>query len=92
MKGAFCLPSGNPALDGKPVDMNALQEAGVAIFDYRGTRDPIAPPGSCVASETWGQVGSGNQTIEKDVGHIFVVSKKLLAEFLYWANDFFRRS
>jgi hypothetical protein len=44
-----------------------------------------------VASEVWGKTGAGNQTIEKDIGHIFVVSKKLLAEFLYWVNDFLRR-
>ncbi len=91
MKGEFCLPSLNPDLDGKPVKMNVLQKAGVAIFDYRGTRDPIAPPGSCVASEIWGKVGAGNQTIEKDIGHIFVVSKKLLTEFLGAINDFLRQ-
>ncbi|MFA5180855.1 MAG: hypothetical protein WC405_06005 [Syntrophales bacterium] len=90
MKGAFCLPSRNHDLDGSPVNMNALEEAGVAIFDYRGTRDPIAPAGSCVASEVWGKRGMGNQTIEKDIGHIFVVSKKLLGEFLYWVNAFLR--
>jgi len=92
MNGTFCLPSCNPDLDGKPVNMNALKEAGVALFDYRGTRDPIAPPGSCVASEQWGKTGTGNQTIEKDIGHIFVVSKKLLAEFLSCVNDFLGRS
>jgi poly(3-hydroxyalkanoate) synthetase len=89
MKGTFCLPSRYPDLDGKPVNMNALKETGVSLFDYRGTRDPIAPPGSCVASENWGQTGIA---MEKDIGHIFVVSKKLLAEFLYWVNDFLRRS
>jgi poly(3-hydroxyalkanoate) synthetase len=92
VKGVFCLPSHIPDLDGRPVNMNALHKAGVAIFDYRGTRDPIAPPGSCVASEIWGKTGTGNQTIEKDIGHIFVVSKKLLEEFLCWVNDFLRRS
>jgi poly(3-hydroxyalkanoate) synthetase len=89
MKGTFCLPSHYPDLDGRPVNMNALKEAGVSLFDYRGTRDPIAPPGSCVASENWGKTGTA---IEKDIGHIFVVSKKLLAEFLHWINEFLRRS
>lgn len=88
MKGTFCLPSRDPDLDGRPVNMNALKEAGVSLFNYRGSRDPIAPPGSCVASETWGKTGTA---IEKDIGHIFVVSKKLLAEFLYWLNDFLQR-
>ena len=88
MRGTFCLPSHYPGLDGKPVNMNALKEAGVSLFDYRGTRDPIAPPGSCVASKIWGKTGT---TIEKDIGHIFVVSKKLLTEFLYWVNDFLRQ-
>jgi len=87
----FCLSSTVPELDGKPVDLNVLGEAGVAILDYRGQRDPIAPAGSCIASELWGRkptsrmvtsVGGLNRTIEKNIGHIFVVSKKLLAEFL----------
>ena len=86
-----------PALDGKPVRMEALREAGVRIFDYRGTRDPIAPPGSCVASELWGGKDDGNvsvtrgglnRTIEKNVGHIFVVSKQLLAEYLELVSAF----
>ena len=89
IEGTYCLPSGIPVLDGKPVNMDALEKAGVVIFDYRGTRDPIAPYGSCVASETWGRKGSENQTIEKDIGHIFVVSKKLLAEFLSHVKGFF---
>lgn len=88
---AFRLSSTVPELDGKPVDLNVLGEAGVAILDYRGQRDPIAPAGSCIASELWGKkptsrmvtsVGGLNRTIEKNIGHIFVVSKKLLAEFL----------
>ncbi|MCX7634877.1 MAG: alpha/beta fold hydrolase, partial [Syntrophales bacterium] len=90
VEGTYCLPSSIPALDGKPVDMDALRRGGVRIFDYRGLRDPIAPPGSCVASELWGQVegnisltrGGLNRTIEKNIGHIFVVSKKLLAEYI----------
>lgn len=90
-EGKYRLPSSNPALDGKPVNMGALREAGVTIFDYKGSRDPIAPPGSCRASEIWGQAQDGNiqvergglnRTIEKNIGHIFVVSKKLLAEYL----------
>ncbi|MFB3925873.1 MAG: hypothetical protein ACE14T_07435 [Syntrophales bacterium] len=97
--GTYCLPSSNPALDGKPVNMNVLREAGVAIFDYRGRRDPIAPAGSCVASELWGQVLDGNieitrgwlnRTIEKNIGHIFVVSKQLLSEYLKIVSLFFR--
>jgi poly(3-hydroxyalkanoate) synthetase len=98
-EGKYRLPSSNPALDGKPVDMGALREAGVTLFDYRGTRDPIAPPGSCRASEMWGQVQDGNiqlergglnRTIEKNIGHIFVVSKKLLAEYLEMASAFLK--
>jgi poly(3-hydroxyalkanoate) synthetase len=98
-EGNYCLPSANPKFDGKPVNMDMLRKAGVTIFDYRGTRDPIAPSGSCVAGETWGQVGSGNvkvlspglnRTIEKNIGHIFVVSRKHLAEYLEMVNDFYR--
>ena len=81
--------------------MDALDEAGVLIFCYRGTRDPIAPTGSCVACELWGEVGKRNlgvsrgglnRMIEKNVGHIFVVSKVLLAEYLTLVNDFFKSS
>jgi len=98
-EGNYCLPSANPKFDGKPVNMDMLRKAGVTIFDYRGTRDPIAPAGSCVAGETWGQVGCGNvkvlspglnRTIEKNIGHIFVVSRKHLAEYLEMVNDFYR--
>ncbi|OPY88003.1 MAG: acyl-CoA synthetase [Smithella sp. PtaU1.Bin162] len=98
-EGNYRLPSPNPELDNKPVNMDALRQAGVAIFDYRGTRDPIAPAGSCVAGETWGQVGSGNvkilspglnRTIEKNIGHIFVVSRKHLAEYLEAVKAFYR--
>jgi len=97
-EGKYCLPSCVPELDGKPVDMDALRRAGVQIFSYRGTRDPIAPAGSCVASELWGMVEDGNigisrgglnRTIEKNVGHIFVVSKQLLAEYLEIVLGFF---
>ncbi len=99
VEGTYCLPSSNPDLDGKPVDMDALRRAGVRIFDYRGSRDPIAPPGSCVASQLWGlhddgniQVTRGglNRTIEKNIGHIFVVSKTLLAEYLQIVSDFLK--
>ena len=78
--------------------MDMLREAGVAIFDYRGSRDPIAPAGSCVAGETWGQVGCGNvkivgarlnRIIDKNIGHIFVVSRKHLAEYLDAVNAFY---
>ena len=98
-EGTFCLPSTIPALDGKPVRMEALREAGVAIFNYRGDRDPIAPSKSCISSDIWGQSddanvsivrGGLNRTIEKHVGHVFVVSKTLLAEFLAVVSAFFR--
>lgn len=97
VEGNFCLPSTIPELDGKPVNMGALKEGGMQIFDYRGLRDPIAPPGSCIASELWGHVDDGNihmtrgglnRTIEKNIGHIFVVSKTLLAEYLKAVNSF----
>ncbi|QTA79767.1 alpha/beta hydrolase fold-containing [Desulfonema limicola] len=105
-KGKYCLSSNNPKLDKKPVNMDMLRRAGVAIFDYRGQRDPIAPAGSCTASELWGQTdkcstegqtgnlcitrGGLNRTIEKNVGHIFVVSKILLAEYLEIVNEFYQ--
>lgn len=98
-EGNYCLPSTNPEFDNKPVNMDILKKAGVSIFDYRGTRDPIAPAGSCVAGETWGQVDCGNvkilspglnRTIEKNIGHIFVVSRKHLAEYLESVNSFYR--
>jgi poly(3-hydroxyalkanoate) synthetase len=99
LKGTYCLPSTNPDLDGQPVNMDALREAGVCIFDYRGLRDPIAPAGSCVASQLWGKKQDGNvlvtrgglnRTFEKNIGHIFVVSKQLLAEYLQIVSDFLR--
>ena len=98
-EGKYCLPSSNPEYDGKPVDMSILKKAGVRIFDYRGLRDPIAPAGSCVAGETWGQVDRGNvkftsgglnRVIEKNIGHIFVVSRKLLAEYLELVENFYQ--
>jgi poly(3-hydroxyalkanoate) synthetase len=97
--GQYELPSRIESLDGRAVDMDILKEAGVVIFDYRGSRDPIAPAPSCVASETWGMVddGSGSKTpgsrnvaIEKNIGHIFVVSKRLLSEYLEYLRSFFR--
>jgi hypothetical protein len=99
-KGEFCLPSHVPELDGQPVDLHALCEAGVAILDYRGQRDPIAPAGSCIGSELWGANKSCcvtcehelNRTIEKNIGHIFIVSKKLLTEFLDIVESFYRNS
>jgi poly(3-hydroxyalkanoate) synthetase len=96
-EGKFCLPSTIPEFDGKPVDMEALRRAEVQIFDYRGSRDPIAPPGSCVASQLWGMAQQGNirmtrgglnRTIEKNIGHIFVVSKPLLAEYIKSVHSF----
>jgi poly(3-hydroxyalkanoate) synthetase len=98
-EGKFCLPSSNPKFDGKPVDMSILKKAGVRIFDYKGLRDPIAPAGSCVAGETWGMVDKGNvkftsgglnRVFEKNIGHIFVVSRKLLAEFLELVEAFYQ--
>jgi hypothetical protein len=80
--------------------MDMLRKAGVIIFEYKGSRDPIAPAGSCVAAETWGQISDGNvgitgaplnRVIEKNIGHIFVVSRKHLAEFLEQAGKFYRR-
>ena len=97
VEGKFCLPSTIPKLDAKPVDMDALRRGEVQIFDYRGSRDPIAPPGSCVASQLWGQTQDGNirmtrgglnRTIEKNIGHIFVVSKPLLSEYLKAVHSF----
>jgi len=95
-EGKYALPSKYPELDGKPVNMDMLNLADVALFDYRGLRDPIAPVGSCLTSERWGRkegnlqmtCGGLNRTIEKNVGHIFVVSKRLLAEFLELVTDF----
>jgi poly(3-hydroxyalkanoate) synthetase len=98
-EGKFCLPSSNPKFDGKPVNMSILKKAEVRIFDYKGLRDPIAPAGSCVAGETWGMVDKGNvrftsgglnRVFEKNIGHIFVVSRKLLAEFLHLVEDFYQ--
>ena len=96
VENEYMLSSTVPALDGKPVNMGALRDAGVRIFCYRGTRDPIAPPGSCVSSELWGQVdgnltvqrGGLNRMIEKNVGHIFVVSSQLLAEYIDYVSKF----
>ena len=95
-KGEYCLPSDVPELDGKPVNMDALNNADIALFDYCGQRDPIAPVGSCKTSERWGRKadnqqmvrGGLNRTIEKNIGHIFVVSHALLGEFLEAVTDF----
>ncbi len=96
-EGTYCLSSTNTKLNNKPVDMDSLKRTGVSIFDYRGQRDPIAPASSCIASELWGQNsvkaltrGGMNRTIEKNIGHIFVVSSKLLVEFLKKVNSFYR--
>ncbi len=97
-EGTYCLPSTNPKFDGKPVNMKILKKADVRIFDYKGSRDPIAPAGSCVAGQTWGKVEKGNvhftsehlnRIIEKNIGHIFVVSRKLLAEYLELVEAFY---
>jgi poly(3-hydroxyalkanoate) synthetase len=98
-RGKFGLPSSVPELDGQPVRMDLLTDAGVTIMDYRGTRDMISPGGACVASEIWGQTpnnhlenppGGMNQTVEKNIGHIFVVSRKLLAEFIETVSEFLK--
>jgi poly(3-hydroxyalkanoate) synthetase len=97
-EGKYCLPSSQSKLDGKPVNMDALNTADIAIFDYRGQRDPIAPVGSCLSSERWGSTreniqmtrGGLNRTIEKNIGHIFVVSQKLLGEYLDTVADFLK--
>ena len=97
-EGTYCLPSTNPKFDGRPANMNIQKKAGGRIFDYKGSRDPIAPAGSCVAGETWGMAGGGNvpftsgqlnRVIEKNIGHIFVVSRKLLAQYLEMVEDFY---
>lgn len=97
-EGRYVLPSKYPQLDGKPVNMDVLDTADIALFDYRGLRDPIAPVGSCKTSERWGRReenlqmtrGGLNRTIEKNVGHIFVVSKMLLGDFLQSVGDFLK--
>ncbi len=100
-RNKFCLPSTVAELDGQPVDLNALVAAGVSSFDYRGLRDPITPPGSCLdvilspglpcGSRTATRSGL-NRTIEKNIGHIFVVSRQLLAEYLEMVKAFFREA
>lgn len=89
-KGEYCLSSDNSDLDGRPVDMSVLKKAGVVIMDYKGTRDMISPSGACVASELYGQTDDGNQTVEKNIGHIFVVSRKFLAEYLEAVTTFLK--
>ncbi len=96
--GEYRLSSTVTKLDGQPVDMHALTRAGVQLMDYRGLRDPISPIGSCIASQTWGAKEANdstttnglNRTIEKNIGHIFVVSRKHLAEFLERALHFYQ--
>jgi hypothetical protein len=98
-EGKFCLPSSNPEFDGKPVNMDMLRKAGVTIFEYKGSRDPIAPAGSCVSAEIWGQIDNSNvgitrtslnRVIEKNIGHIFVSSRKHLTEYLELVGKFYR--
>jgi len=88
----FRLPSENPALDGRPVDMAMLKKSGIILMDYRGKRDMISPSGACVASELWGQTDGLNRTVEKNIGHIFVVSERYLTEFVATVSDFFNTS
>lgn len=100
-RGKFCLPSTVPELAGQPVDLNALVAAGVSSFDYRGLRDPITPAGTCLSAILTPGLPCGshmatrsglNRTIEKNIGHIFVVSRKLLAEYLDMVKAFFRET
>lgn len=48
----------------------------------------ISPSGACVASIVWGQAGGLNRTVEKNIGHIFVVSERHLNEFAATVADF----
>jgi poly(3-hydroxyalkanoate) synthetase len=96
-KRTYCLPSKVAELDGRPVDIDILPRAGVRFLDYRGERDPISPAGSCLDSIMGGatlcqkmEVRTGmRRHIEKNAGHIFVVSQKLLAEYLDLVTDFY---
>ncbi|MGD9366176.1 MAG: hypothetical protein PVH87_10785 [Desulfobacteraceae bacterium] len=93
----YCLPSKIPELDGRPVDIDILSEAGVRFLDYRGERDPISPPGSSLSSIMGGEMlcektefrTGMRRHIEKNAGHIFVVSEKLLAEYIDLVTDFY---
>ncbi|MGD9249162.1 MAG: hypothetical protein PVI60_14455, partial [Desulfobacteraceae bacterium] len=93
----YCLPSKIPQLDGRPVEIDILPKAGVRFLDYRGERDPIAPAGSCLGSIMGGEmicelteIRTGmRRHIEKNAGHIFVVSEKLLAEYIDLVTDFY---
>ncbi|MCP4748724.1 MAG: hypothetical protein GY874_21700 [Desulfobacteraceae bacterium] len=93
----YCLPSKIPHLDGRPVDIDSLPKAGVRFLDYGGARDPISPAGSCLSSimgcekfceKTEFRTGM-HRHIEKNAGHIFVVSEKLLSEFIDLVTDFY---
>jgi poly(3-hydroxyalkanoate) synthetase len=90
-RGTYCLPSILPEFDGKPVNLDILEKANVRFLDYRGLRDPITPIQSSLNNVLDIHVGGGcveiscphlNRSIEQNVGHIFVVSKRLLAEFI----------
>jgi poly(3-hydroxyalkanoate) synthetase len=93
----YCLPSKVPELDGRPVDIDVLPKAGVRFLDYRGERDPISPPGSSLSSIMGGEMicektelrTGMRRHIEKNAGHIFVVSGKLLAEYIDLVTDFY---
>lgn len=84
-------------LDGRTVDIDILSKAGVRFLDYRGARDPIAPPGSCLSSIMGGEMlcektefrTGMRRHIEKNAGHIFVVSEKLLEEYIDLVTDFY---
>ncbi|MGD8845602.1 MAG: hypothetical protein PVI54_08835 [Desulfobacteraceae bacterium] len=93
----YCLPSKIAELDGRPVDIDILPKAGVRFLDYGGARDPISPPGSCLGSIMGGEMlcektefrTGMRRHIEKNAGHIFVVSEKLLAEYIDLVTDFY---
>lgn len=95
-RGSYTLPSNLYEFDNEPVDMDILSEANVTIFDYKGSRDPISPANTCVAGDLWGVTdenistfrGGLNRVIEKNIGHIFVVSKTLLKEYLDDVKNF----
>ncbi len=97
-RGTYCLPSIVPELNGKPVRLDILEKANVQFLDYRGLRDPITPIQSSLNNVLDIHVGGGclefscphlNRSIEQNVGHIFVVSKRLLSEFIMLLQSFF---
>jgi poly(3-hydroxyalkanoate) synthetase len=97
-EGTYCLPSIVPELDGNPVRLDILETANVRFLDYRGLRDPITPIQSSLNNVLDIHVGGGclefscphlNRSIEQNVGHIFVVSKRLLSDFVTLLVSYF---